>query len=147
MNESKKLNILIFVLSVHKCSRTERVLVNQVNACYFQINYFYLKTVIFVLIVEYKALPLVLQEAKICGFRCVSFDFDSGPNEVINNQKDRFFVSFPVKQEFDNKINLLIENEELRKRFGQAAHQDIINRYNPEKIYSMWEELFIDMAL
>lgn len=147
MNESKKYNILIFVLSIHKCGGTERLLVNHINICYLQIIYFYLKAVIFFLIVEYKALPLVLQEAKICGLRCVSFDFDSGPNEVINNQKDRFFVPFLVKQEFANKINLLIENEELRKRFGQAAHQDIINRYNPEKIFSMWEELFIDMAL
>lgn len=106
-----------------------------------QIFDYYLNASIFVLSSEYEALPMVLIEAKACGLPCVSFNIISGPNELINNYEDGFLVSFPDYEELANKMNILIEDENLRKKFGVNARKDVLNRFNPSTIYEKWENL------
>lgn len=104
---------------------------------------YYLNSSIFVLSSEFESFSLVLQEAKLSGVPCVCFDVISGPSEVINDGKDGFLVPFPKTKEMADKINLLIEDESLRKNFGSYARNDALNRYNPEKIYSIWQNYLI----
>jgi glycosyltransferase involved in cell wall biosynthesis len=106
-----------------------------------QILDYYLKSSIFVISSEYEALPMVLIEAKACGLPCVSFDVISGPNELIKDKEDGFLVPFPDTKELAHKMNLLIEDEGLRGKFGKNARIDILNRFNPSNIYSSWEVL------
>lgn len=89
---------------------------------------------------EYEALPMVLIEAKTSGIACVSFDIVSGPREIINDGKDGFLVPFSNTKAMADKINLLIENESLRKEYGSSARKDALNRYSPEKIYTVWQD-------
>ena len=98
----------------------------------------YLDASIYVKSSEYEALPMVLIEAKICGLACVSFDIVSGPREIINDNQDGFLVPFPDTNILAEKINFLIENESIRKEFGKLGRKDVLNRYSPEKIYSLW---------
>jgi len=108
------------------------------------INY-YLDSSIYVMSSEYEALPLVLIEAKVSGLPIVSFDIISGPNEIICNGKDGFLVDFPNTNDMANKINLLIENETLRKEFGFSARHDALNRFSPDKIYKIWENFLAEL--
>lgn len=101
---------------------------------------YYLNSSIFVLSSEFESFSLVLQEAKLSGVPCVCFDVISGPAEVINHGKDGFLVPFPDTKEMADKINLLIEDESLRKNFGSFGRADALNRYNPEKVYSIWQD-------
>lgn len=106
----------------------------------------YLNASIYVKSSEYEALPMVLIEAKICGLPCISFDIISGPAEIINDGRDGFLVPFANTEEMAKKINLLIENEPLRKIFGSYAREDASIRYNPEKIYTIWQNFLMDVS-
>lgn len=108
---------------------------------------YYFNSSIFVLSSEFESFSLVLQEAKLSGVPCVCFDVISGPAEVINDGKDGFLVPFPQIKEMADKINLLIENESLRKDFGSFARTDALNRYNPEKIYAIWQNFLMQASL
>jgi glycosyltransferase involved in cell wall biosynthesis len=104
---------------------------------------YYMNASVFVLSSELESFSLVLLEAKVCGLPCVSFNVIAGPGELINDKQDGFLVDFPDTKTMAEKINVLIENPELRNKFGQAGRIDAINRFSPEKIASLWEDLLI----
>lgn len=108
---------------------------------------YYLNSSIFVLSSEFESFSLVLQEAKLSGVPCVCFDVISGPAEVINNGKDGFLIPFPHIKEMADKINLLIENESLRKEFGSFGRADALDRYNPERIYAIWQDFLTQASI
>ncbi len=99
---------------------------------------YYSNASVFVLSSEFETLPLVLIEARVCGLPCVSFDIVSGPNEIINNERDGFLVPFPNTDLMAEKICTLINNISLRTKFGTLARKDAHEKYNPETIYPIW---------
>lgn len=102
----------------------------------------YLNASIYLMTSEYEALPMVLIEAKVCGLPCVSFDIISGPKEIIQNGKDGDLADFPNTIEIAEKVNSLIDQDLKRKEYGFIARNDALKRFDPEKIYNQWEELF-----
>lgn len=106
---------------------------------------YYLKSSIFVLSSEYEALPLVLIEARTFGLPCVSFDIKTGPNEIIRNNVDGFLVPFADCKMLAEKINVLINDEELRKNFGEASRKDSLVRFNPIGISNKWDDFLDDI--
>jgi len=106
-----------------------------------EIGSYYLNCSIFLLSSEFESFSLVLMEAKTFGIPCVSFDVETGPNEVIRDDIDGYLVPFPDCQKFAEKTIQLIENITLRKEMGNLARIDAISRFNPQKIYNKWDEL------
>jgi len=104
---------------------------------------YYLEASIFVLSSEYEALPLVLIEAKTFGLPCVSFDIKTGPNEIIRNDVDGFLAPFADCEMLAEKINVLISDEDLRKKFGEAARKNALFRFDPVAISNKWDD-FLD---
>lgn len=107
-----------------------------------EIDKYYLKSSVFVLSSEYEALPLVLIEAKTYGIPCVSFDINTGPNEIIRNNLDGFLVPFANYKNLAEKTCALIENYELRVEFGKSARRDALDKYDPNIIYGIWHKFF-----
>lgn len=88
-----------------------------------------------------EGLPMIMLEAQACGLPVVSFDIETGPNEIITDGKDGFLVKpFDTKQ-MAHKIKLLCETQTLRTTFGENARQNAL-RFSPDKIIIMWERLF-----
>jgi glycosyltransferase involved in cell wall biosynthesis len=96
---------------------------------------------------EYEALPLVLIEAKTFGLPCVSFDIKTGPNEIIRNDVDGFLVPFADCEMLAKKINVLINDEDLRKNFGEASRKDALVRFNPIGIFNKWDDFLDEIKL
>ena len=96
---------------------------------------------IFVLSSIFEGLPLVIVEAMACGLPVVSYACPCGPKDIISEGKDGFLVNINDEIALANKINLLIENEKLRKQMSNAV---IIKseQYSIENITSMWMNLF-----
>ena len=101
----------------------------------------YYESSIYLMTSEFEALPMVLIEAKTCGLPCVSFDVVSGPNEIIRGNEDGFLVDYSNLKEIANKVCVLIEDEELRKKFGINARKDALERFSQSKIYKEWDKL------
>lgn len=96
---------------------------------------------IFALSSIFEGFGLVIVEAMTCGLPIVSYACPCGPQDIITEGKDGFLVKVNDEIELANKINLLIENKELRKQMSNAA---IIKaaQYNIDNITSMWMNLF-----
>lgn len=96
---------------------------------------------IYLMTSKYEGFPLVLLEAMSCGLPVVSFACKCGPKDMINNQEDGFLVEPGDLNDFEEKVNLLIENDNVRKEMGQRASRNI-QRFSEEKIMQKWIGLF-----
>ena len=96
---------------------------------------------IFALSSVFEGFGLVIVEAMACGLPIVSYACPCGPKDIITEGKDGFLVEVNDEMALANKINILIENEELRKQMSNAAKIKA-DQYNIENITSMWINLF-----
>ena len=99
---------------------------------------------IFALSSVFEGFGLVIVEAMACGLPIVSYACPCGPKDIISEGKDGFLVNINDEIALANKINLLIENEKLRKQMSNAV---IIKseQYSIENITSMWMHLFTNL--
>ena len=82
-----------------------------------------------------------MPEAMSCGVPVVAFDCPSGPREIIENEKNGYLVDNRDKNAFAERLNSLMDSQDLRERMGQAAI-DSSMRYAPEEIMPIWKKLF-----
>ena len=98
------------------------------------------KAQIFVLTSRSEGLPMCLLEAKAHHLPCVSFNIKTGPNEIIEDGINGYLIDPFDCGKMAEKLELLIENEELRADF--AAHsQDNIEKFQMEHIIENWNEV------
>jgi len=90
------------------------------------------------------ALPMVLLEAMSCGLPLVSFDAPCGPKDVIVDGENGYLVRCGDTKTLSDKINRLIESDQLRKSMGAKAREMSFN-YSEEKIMKQWLELFKEL--
>lgn len=101
----------------------------------------YCNSSIFILTSLCESFGLVIPEAMSCGLPVVSFDCPYGPKDIISEGKDGFLIPQFNVNLFAEKINYLIENEDVRMKMGQAAINSS-QRYAADIIMPKWKELF-----
>lgn len=84
---------------------------------------------------------LVLIEAMASGLPCVAYDCPVGPRSIITDQENGFLVEDGNVDLFVEKLNLLIENEDIRKQLGEKAKKSVAN-YDLDTIMQQWQNLF-----
>lgn len=85
--------------------------------------------------------PMVLLEALSCGIPVITYDAPTGPKHIVTDQSDSFMVPYKNLDIFAEKLKLMMEDENLRKRFGKNAKKNI-ERFNTKKIMNQWKSLF-----
>ena len=83
----------------------------------------------------FEGFSLALTEAMSAGLPAIGFDYCSGVNEIIKNNKNGFLVK--DVDEFADKLDLLISNEKLREQMGQEA-KNICTAYTMDNIMNQW---------
>ena len=101
----------------------------------------YLEASIYLMTSRSEGFPMVLMEAMAMGLPCVAYDCPVGPRAIIINNENGFLVEDGNIQSFVQKIELLIENEELRIQMGQNAKKSVA-KYDLETIMQLWKSLF-----
>ena len=84
---------------------------------------------------------LVIPEAMSCGLPVVAYDCPYGPSTLIADGENGFLVENLHADAFASQLSLLMSDENLRQRMGQAAAKSA-QAYSAEKIMPMWQQLF-----
>lgn len=100
---------------------------------------------IFVMTSRYEGQPLVLLEAMTTGLPAVVYAFRCGARESIINGVDGFIVEEGDTKTFVEKVNLLMDDVELRKSMGEKARVNI-QRFSEANIMPKWVSLFEGMV-
>ncbi len=104
------------------------------------INNMLLNSSIYLMTSHTECLPLVLIEAMSYGIPCISYTSAQGANEIIDNEKNGYLISDRNEQEMIDKVDLLIENEKLRKKLGKEARNKS-KEYSGEVVLQKWSKL------
>lgn len=95
---------------------------------------------IFVLSSRNEGFPNSLLEAMSQGCACVAFDCKTGPNEIITDGVSGLLAQNGVIDDLTAKLQLLIDNEQLRLHIAKGAKEEIL-RFDKDKIMQQWDEL------
>lgn len=82
---------------------------------------------------------LGLAECMAVGLPAIGYRSCSGVNSIIKNGFNGFLVDDGI-DDFAEKLEILISNEELRKKMGVNAYKSM-KVFAPEKIWDQWEIL------
>lgn len=91
-----------------------------------------------------EAFPMVMLEALASGLSVISFDCPPGPREIIRDGCDGVLVPLNDCQIFIDKLETLIENEELRVSLSQHARNNI-KRFLPEEVFKKWDKVLLQL--
>ena len=119
----------------------------QFELCPFtkEIQKHYLSASIYAMTSAFEGLPLVLVEAESMGLPLVSYACPCGPRDIIRDGQDGFLVEPGNQKAFASRLRQLIEDEELRRRMGQAAKINS-QRFSLENVMKQWVDLFAELT-
>ncbi len=99
----------------------------------------YCKSSVFAFTSSSEGFPNVIGEAMSAGLPVVAFDCVAGPSEMIKDGENGFLVPLFDSDTFVSRLKLLMEDEELRVKFGNNARQSI-KRFARDKICEEYYE-------
>lgn len=102
---------------------------------------YYRAASIYVSASQFESWGLVLAEAKSFGLPIVCFDCSHGPKNIVRNGVDGDLIALNDYDDMKVKILLLMDDPELRKRYGEAAREDFECRFSKRSIFNKWTEL------
>ncbi len=105
----------------------------------------FLASSIYVMTSRTEGLPMVLLEAQSYGLPIVSFNCETGPSDIVNDNIDGFLINDFNIHEMTEKIFLLCRDDELRKEFGRNARSNV-QKFHPDIINVKWENLFKELT-
>jgi len=84
---------------------------------------------VFLLTSIWEGFGYVLVEAMIKSKPVLAFDISSNP-EIVTANETGYLIDYPDLNMFAQKAQLLIEDEALRKKLGEAGQKSVIARFN-----------------
>lgn len=93
-----------------------------------------------------EGLARVLPQALICGKPVVSYDVD-GAREVVLPNKTGFLAPLADKQKLAEGLASLLDQPELRKRFGETGRDLLTNRFRHERMTEAIREVYQGVLL
>lgn len=104
----------------------------------------YSRSSIFILPSETEGWSLALAEAMASGLPAIGCSSCPSVNEIIKNGESGFLCE-DSPQDIADKLLMLMENEELRERFGKRSIE-LMREYSPEVVWGKWDKLLRDVV-
>lgn len=109
------------------------------------IEQYYREAAFFVLTSRDEGFGMVLLEAMCFSNPVVSYACKAGPKEIVSDGENGFLVEPGDVEEFAKRMELLMTNENLRRKMGEAAKRSTA-RFDGEKILGQWEKILYDLS-
>ena len=104
----------------------------------------YLKNALFtVLTSKFEGLPTVLVESLLMETPVISFDCETGPNEIIIDRFNGILIENQSKEKMIAGMNELINNDELYQFLKQNSYKSV-NKFQIEAIKKQWRKVIND---
>ncbi|MCH4853772.1 glycosyltransferase family 4 protein [Bifidobacterium pseudolongum] len=94
----------------------------------------------FVMTSRFEGLPMVLLEAKAYGLPLVSFDCETGPQEIIQDEVNGFLIPCFDMDYMAKQIDALIESSAERVEFAKHTEKGNIE-FQPDSVQAKWLHL------
>ena len=88
-----------------------------------------------------EGLPNVVMEALSCGTPAIITDVGGCP-EVVRDSETGFIVPVGDVEALRERMKYLLENEDLREKMGKLGREDMIERYEQEKVIGKLKEVY-----
>jgi GalNAc-alpha-(1->4)-GalNAc-alpha-(1->3)-diNAcBac-PP-undecaprenol alpha-1,4-N-acetyl-D-galactosaminyltransferase len=96
---------------------------------------------IFLMSSRSEGFPNALTEAMAAGLPVISTDCPSGPADIITPGVDGLLVPTEDPAALAEALARLIDSEDLRMRFAQAA-PGVLERYSLDSVLAAWDRVF-----
>lgn len=116
----------------------------RVNAPVRDLGAEYARSSVLAMSSHYEGFPMVMIEGMACGLPAVSFDFKTGPKDIIRQGENGIVVPDGDIRAFADALADLATDEELRRRMSSEAAK-IKEEYSQEKVMGRWMALFDEL--
>lgn len=106
------------------------------------LEYVYSNSDIVVLTSKYEGLPLCLIEATLSGIPIISFDCAPGISMIVEDDYNGFVIEPNDINNFANKLSLLMNNNEMRFRFGANSLNLGKSKFSTSATLKKWFNIF-----
>lgn len=107
---------------------------------------YYEEASIFCLPSRWEGFPNALAEAMSYALPCVGFEKCCGVSDLIDDMKTGVLASgIDDDGALAEALKTLMSNSDIRKELGEASRNKS-GEYTPNKVYDMWEQLFLTMT-
>lgn len=107
----------------------------------------YLQASIYVMTSLFEGLPMVLIEAASFSLPQISFDINTGPSDIIENEKSGFLIPDGDLEGYAEKLKALMQDQNLRESMGKRAKEIVQEKFSKEVIMKKWFELFERLSM
>lgn len=87
-----------------------------------------------------EGLPMVLLEAMSYGIPCIAYKTRSGVADIIDNDINGYIIDDRNEEEYIEKLNYLLENEEKLVEFSNNALEKA-NNFSKENVINIWKSI------
>ncbi len=101
---------------------------------------YFLTSSIFAMTSISEGLPMVLLEAMQYGLPCIAYKTESGVSDIICDNKNGFIVYNRDEKEYVNKLNYLLHNANIVKKFSKEAIKTTV-LFSSNNIKKIWKEM------
>ncbi|MDF9388211.1 glycosyltransferase family 4 protein [Vibrio sp. 1151_11] len=105
-----------------------------------EVGKYYSSASIYTMTSRFEGFPMVLLEASSYGLPIISFDCDTGPDELIINQETGLLVQNNDLEEYSSQLIQLMNNESLRFEMERKTIREI-KKYDVSTISRSWINL------
>ena len=102
-----------------------------------EISNYLIKSKLFCMTSLTEGLPMVLLEAMAHGVPCIAFDTKSGVKDIIDNNENGFIIYGRNKEEYINKINMLMSDKKMLKNMSEKALKKA-KSFSEKEIVKSW---------